>query len=147
MFVGVLTTFLMQKQTPEVFYKKGALTNFAKFIGKRLCQSFFFNEVTGLRLATLSKMELWHRCFPVNFAKFVKASFLQNASGRLVLLMIVSRRPQPSKNVPPRKLSDMIKYDQPDRKQKKCVLAFQLIIPSYQYIARVNQLSVRHMIV
>ena len=93
MFVGVLTTFLMQKQTPEVFYKKGALTNFAKFIGKRLCQSFFFNEVTGLRLATLSKMELWHRCFPVNFAKFVKASFLQNASGRLVLLMIVSRRP------------------------------------------------------
>ena len=35
--------------------KKGALKHFAKFTGKHLCQSFFFNKVTGLRLATLLK--------------------------------------------------------------------------------------------
>ena len=30
---------------------------------------------TGLRPATLSKKRLWQRCFPVNFAKFLRASF------------------------------------------------------------------------
>ena len=34
---------------PEVFCKKGVLRNFTKFTGKHLCQSFFFNKVTGLR--------------------------------------------------------------------------------------------------
>ena len=29
----------------------------------------------GLRPATLLKKRLWHRCFPVNFAKFLKALF------------------------------------------------------------------------
>ena len=36
MFVGVLT----------LCYKKGVLRNFAKFTGKHLCQSLFFNRVT-----------------------------------------------------------------------------------------------------
>ena len=58
---------------PEVFCKKGVLRNFAKFTGKHLCQSFFFNKVAGLRPATLLKKRLWHRCFPKNFAKFLRA--------------------------------------------------------------------------
>ena len=29
-------------------------------------------KVAGLRTATLLKMRLWHRCFPVNFAKFLR---------------------------------------------------------------------------
>ena len=33
---------------PEVFCKKGVLRNFAKFTGKQLCQSLFFNKVAGL---------------------------------------------------------------------------------------------------
>ena len=33
---------------PEVFCKKGVLKNFAKFTGKHLCQSLFFNKVAGL---------------------------------------------------------------------------------------------------
>ena len=37
------------KQPPEVFCKKGVLRNFAKFTGKHLCQSLFFNQVAGLR--------------------------------------------------------------------------------------------------
>ena len=38
----------IQKQPPEVFYKKGVLENFVKFTRKHLCQSFFFNKVAGL---------------------------------------------------------------------------------------------------
>ena len=61
--------------------KKGVLRNFAKFTGKYLCQSLFFNKIAGLGPATLLKKRLWHRCFPVNFAKFLRTPFLQNTSG------------------------------------------------------------------
>ena len=60
---------------PEVFCKKGVLRNFAKFTGKHLCQSLFFNKVTGLRAATLLKKRLWHRCFTMNFLKFLRTHF------------------------------------------------------------------------
>ena len=59
----------------EVFCKKGALKNFAKFIGKHLYQGLFFNKVAGLRPATLLKKRLWHRCFPVNSVKFLRTPF------------------------------------------------------------------------
>ena len=38
----------LQKQPPEVLCKKRFLRNFAKFTGKHLCQSLFFNKVAGL---------------------------------------------------------------------------------------------------
>ena len=47
---------------PQVFCKKGVLGNFAKFTGKHLCQSLFFNKVAGLR--------------PVDFATFLRTLFL-----------------------------------------------------------------------
>ena len=50
---------LCQKQSTE----KGVLKTFVKFIGKNLCQSLFFNKKT------------WYRCFPVNFAKFLRTPF------------------------------------------------------------------------
>ena len=65
--------------------KKGVLRNSTKFTGKHLGHSFFFNKVAALRPATLLKKRLWHRCFPVNFAKFPRTAFLQNTSGRLLL--------------------------------------------------------------
>ena len=37
----------VQKQPPEVFYKKGVLKNFLNFTGKHLRQSLFFNKVAG----------------------------------------------------------------------------------------------------
>ena len=37
-------SFHKQKQSPEVFFKKGVLRNFAKFTGKHLCQKLFFNK-------------------------------------------------------------------------------------------------------
>ena len=72
--------------------KKGVLGNFTKFTGKHLYQSHFFNKVASLRPATLLKKRLWHRCFPMNFAKFLKTPFLQNISRRLLL--------QQTKNTP-----------------------------------------------
>ena len=51
---------------PETLCKKGVFKNFAKFIGKYLRQSLFFNKVK----------RLWHRCFTVNFANFVRTLFL-----------------------------------------------------------------------
>ena len=42
-------------------------------------------RVSDHRPATLLKKRLWHRYFPVNFAKFHRTTFLQNTSGRLFL--------------------------------------------------------------
>ena len=47
---------------------KGVLKNFVKF-------------------TTLLKKRLWHRCFPVNFEKFLRTLFQQSTSGRLLLYM------------------------------------------------------------
>ena len=58
---------------------------FFKISQNFLCQSLFFNKVADLRPATLLKKRLWHRCFPVNFAKFGRTPFLQNSSGWLLL--------------------------------------------------------------
>ena len=56
-----LLLIIEKKQPPEVFCKKR-------------CRS-----------VTLLKNRLWHRCFPVNFAKFLRTPFSQNNSGRLLL--------------------------------------------------------------
>ena len=50
--------------------KKDVLKNFTKFTG---------------RPATLLKKRLWHRCFPKKFANFLRTTFLQNTSGRVLL--------------------------------------------------------------
>ena len=67
---------LLRSSRSEVFCKKGVVRNFEKFIGKHLCQSLLFNKVAGLRPASLLKKRLWHWCFPVNFAKFLRTPFL-----------------------------------------------------------------------
>ena len=65
----------LRSNRPDVFCKKGVLRNFAKFRGKHLGRNLFFNKVAGLRPATLFKKRLWHRCFPMNFVKFPRATF------------------------------------------------------------------------
>ena len=54
---------------------RSALRNFAKFTRKNLC---YF-------VATCLKKRQVHRCFPLNFLKFLRTPFLQNTSGRLFL--------------------------------------------------------------
>ena len=45
---GYTSQILMfSSSRPEVFCKKGVLGNLAKFTGKRLCQSLFFNKVAS----------------------------------------------------------------------------------------------------
>ena len=80
-----INIFYFRSSRPDMFCKKGVLENFAKFYGKHLCQSLFFNKVAALRPATLLniflkpatlfKWSLWDRCFPVNFTKFLRTPF------------------------------------------------------------------------
>ena len=42
---------------------------------------YVYTRCSCLRPATLLKKSLWHMCFPVNFKKFLRTSFLQNTSG------------------------------------------------------------------
>ena len=81
--VSTIDTFIWTS-SPEMFCKKDVLRNFTKFTGKHLCQSLFFKKVAGP--ATLLKKRLWHRCFPVNFAKFLGTPFLIKHLRRLILL-------------------------------------------------------------
>ena len=65
--------------------KKGVLENFTKLTGKYLCQGLVFNNVAGLRPASLLKKRLRHRFFTVSFVKFLRTPFLENTFGRLLL--------------------------------------------------------------
>ena len=57
-----------QKQSPG-----GVLKNFAKFKGKHQCQSLSLIKFQSLG-PDLKRP--WHRCFPANFATFLRTSFL-----------------------------------------------------------------------
>ena len=75
-----------------MFCKKCVLRNFTKFTGKRLCQSLFFNEVAGLRPATLLKKEALAQVFSYEFCEISRNIFLQRtplvaASGRSSLVL------------------------------------------------------------
>ena len=72
----------------EVFCKKGVPRNFAKFAGKHLCQSFFFNKVAALRL--LAHM------FSCEFSEISKNTFSYRtppvaASVRTQILILLSK--------------------------------------------------------
>ena len=73
-----LIRVLSTKAVAQVF------RNFAKFAGKHLCQSFFFNEVA----ATSLKKRLWHKCFPVNFTKFRRTAFLKEHLRWLLMYLL-----------------------------------------------------------
>ena len=51
---------------------------------------FIKSQAWGLRPATLLKKKLWHRHFPVDFAIFLRTAYLQNTSGRLLLILFVA---------------------------------------------------------
>ena len=70
----------IEKQPPEMFFKKRCSKKFRKIHRKTPVPGSLF-----YRPATLLKMRLWHRCFPMNFAKFLGTPFSLNTSGRLLL--------------------------------------------------------------
>ena len=58
---------ILRSTRPEVFCKTSQ---------ENTCSSIsFFNKVSGLRPVTLLKKRLWRRCFPANFAKFIRTPF------------------------------------------------------------------------
>ena len=61
----------------EVFCKRAVLKNLTKSTGKHLCQS--------LKPTTLLRNRLWHSCFPMNFAKFLRTSFFIEHLHQLLL--------------------------------------------------------------
>ena len=79
-----LESIVVKSSRQRCSVKKGVLRNFAKFTGKHVCQSLFFNKVAGADCNFIKKI-LWHRCFPVYFAKFLRAPFSQNTVRRLLL--------------------------------------------------------------
>ena len=65
--------------------KRGVLKNFAKFTGKHMCWSLCLIKLQTWRPATLLKMRLQHRCFPVKIAKFLEMHVLKNTCEGLLL--------------------------------------------------------------
>ena len=86
----LLDVIEFRSSRPELFCKKGVLRKFTEFAGKRLCQSLFFNKFAGLKPATLLKMRLWRRCFPVKFLKFLRAPFYIEYLRWLLLRVVLS---------------------------------------------------------
>ena len=74
-----------QKQPPEVFRKKNVFLEILQNSQKDICARVSFLIIYRRPPATLLKKRLLHRCFPVNFPKFLRTSFSQNTSGRLLL--------------------------------------------------------------
>ena len=66
------------------------MRNFAEFLRKTLCGNIFFDKVKLCTYATTLKTRLQRRFFLVNFVKFVRKLFLQNSTGRVLLIIAVS---------------------------------------------------------
>ena len=71
---GSLLDDLFQNQSSECSTIKGVLKNFTKFTWKQLRQT------SDLQIY---KKRLWHRCFPFNFAKFLRAPFFTEHLGTI----------------------------------------------------------------
>ena len=81
-------TIIYRSSLAEVFFKKNVLKNLSIFTEKHLCRSLFLNTVVGLGSLTLWKMRLRYSCFPVNSAKFLRASiFIKQLPGLLLYLL------------------------------------------------------------
>ena len=82
-----------KKQPLKVFWKNIFKSSYQKCSIKKMflqiSQNSLQKSVPDLscrpQSGTLLKKRLWQRNFPVNFAKFLRTSFLQNTFGRLLL--------------------------------------------------------------
>ena len=82
LYINCLESQQLHKKPPEMFIKKVFL---------KILQNLQENTCTRDRFLinffnkTLLKKRLWRRCFPVNFAKFLRTPSLQSTSVRLLL--------------------------------------------------------------
>ena len=61
--------------------RKAVLKAFATLTRKHVLESYF-NKIANLKVSNLIKKRLWHRCFPVNIAKFLRKPILKNICER-----------------------------------------------------------------
>ena len=73
-----------KKHPPVVFYRKGVLKNLAKYTGKFLCWSLFFNKLAALSLQHCQK-ETLAQVLPCDFCEIFKNAFFTEHFGRLLL--------------------------------------------------------------
>ena len=66
--ISIASTFLQQRQSIS-------LDSFLQCPNFRSSRPEFFCKKSYLRPATLFKKRLWHSCFPVSFAKFLRTPF------------------------------------------------------------------------
>ena len=81
---------LFEKQSPGGILLKRCFQKFRKIHRKTPVPEPLFDKVAILRPAPLLKKRRWHRCFPMNFAKFFRALFLTEHFQWLLLLFTVS---------------------------------------------------------
>ena len=64
-----------------MFYEKRCSYKLHKIHRKTRVPESLFNKIAGLRAATLSKKKVWHRGFPVNFAKYLWTRYFKTPLG------------------------------------------------------------------
>ena len=94
------TAFLFFRSShPEVFCKKGALRNFAKFIGKRLWQSLFCRpqaeketlvQLLSCEFCEISKSAFSYRTTPAAASAFFKCLFVTSRTPHFTLFTSIS---------------------------------------------------------
>ena len=77
---GVLAKHVVSLKTEAA---TGLVLQEKVFLG--ISQNSQENSCTRVSFLIKLKKRLLHRCFPVNFVKFLRTSFLQNTSGQLLL--------------------------------------------------------------
>ena len=75
----ILTTWnIVRSSHQRCFVRNGAIRNFAKFTGKHLCQSLFFNKVASLSPATLLKKDFGTGVFLWILQNFLEHFFTEH---------------------------------------------------------------------
>ena len=80
----VMCVQYVQKQPPEVFFKKGFLKKFANFTRKSLCWSLFLIKLQTWGLATLLKRDC-NTDVSCEISTILRAPIVKNICGRLLI--------------------------------------------------------------
>ena len=79
-----LLLLLMLQSFADVL-EDSSFKNVVKFTEKHLYRILFFSKVAGFQVGTFFRKRLRQKCFPVNFANFLRTLILQNTSKLLLL--------------------------------------------------------------
>ena len=88
--VELSTVSQIQENILWQWYRSSRPMVLCKRVFLEISQSLFFNKVAGL----LENI-LWHRCFPVNFVKFLRTTFLTEYLWWLLLAIMIFTRAIP----------------------------------------------------